>query len=40
MDISQQIDFLIELDKLKAVYRKALVKSDKNRYENIIFRWS
>ena len=30
----QQLDFILELDRLKSVYRKALVKSDNNRYEN------
>jgi putative hydrolase of HD superfamily len=33
-DLSQQISFILELDKLKGVYRKALIKTDKNRYEN------
>lgn len=33
-DLSQQIEFLQELDKLKAVYRKALIKNDNNRFEN------
>ena len=33
-ELSQQIDFILELDKLKAVYRKALIKTDNNRYEN------
>lgn len=33
-DLTQQIDFILELDKLKAVYRKALIKTDNNRYEN------
>lgn len=33
-ELSQQIDFILELDKLKAVYRKALIKGDNNRYEN------
>lgn len=32
--LSQQIDFILELDKLKAVYRKALIKTDNNRFEN------
>jgi len=33
-DLNQQLDFIIELDRLKGVYRQALVKSDKNRFEN------
>lgn len=33
-ELSQQIDFILELDKLKAVYRKALIKTDNNRFEN------
>ncbi len=33
-ELNQQLDFIIELDKLKGVYRQALLKSDKNRYEN------
>ncbi|NQZ23599.1 MAG: HD domain-containing protein [Colwellia sp.] len=33
-DLTKQLDFIIELDKLKGVYRQALVKSDKNRFEN------
>lgn len=33
-DLNKQLDFIIELDRLKAVYRQALVKSDKNRFEN------
>jgi len=32
--LQQQFDFILELDKLKAVYRKALIKADGNRYEN------
>jgi putative hydrolase of HD superfamily len=32
--LNKQLDFIIELDKLKGVYRQALVKSDKNRFEN------
>ncbi len=32
--LPDQINFILELDKLKAVYRKALIKEDKNRYEN------
>lgn len=30
----KQIDFILELDKLKAVYRKAMIKEDNNRNEN------
>jgi len=33
-ELNQQLDFIIELDKLKGVYRQALVKADKNRFEN------
>jgi putative hydrolase of HD superfamily len=33
-DLNKQLDFIIELDLLKGVYRQALVKSDKNRFEN------
>lgn len=33
-DLHQQIQFIIELDKLKAINRKALIKADQNRYEN------
>ncbi|WMW81824.1 HD domain-containing protein [Undibacterium cyanobacteriorum] len=33
-NLEQQIQFIIELDQLKAVYRKALIKADNNRYEN------
>ncbi|REL34708.1 HD domain-containing protein [Thalassotalea euphylliae] len=32
--LSQQLDFILELDKLKAVYRRALIKTDNNRFEN------
>lgn len=34
LDLKQQLDFVLELDKLKSVYRKAMVKSDNNRFEN------
>lgn len=33
-DLNQQLNFILELDRLKAVYRQALVKTDKNRNEN------
>lgn len=33
-DLTQQLDFILELDRLKAVYRQALVKVDNNRQEN------
>ena len=33
-DLKQQLDFILELDHLKAVYRKVMVKSDNNRQEN------
>lgn len=33
-ELKQQLNFILELDRLKAVYRQALVKSDKNRNEN------
>lgn len=32
--LNQQLDFIIELDLLKGIYRQALVKSDNNRFEN------
>jgi len=32
--VEQQVSYLLELDKLKAIYRKALIKCDNNRYEN------
>ncbi len=33
-DLSQQLDFILEIDKLKAVYRRTLIQSDNNRFEN------
>ena len=33
-ELNKQLDFIIELDRLKSVYRQALVKSDDNRFEN------
>jgi putative hydrolase of HD superfamily len=33
-DLSAQITFMLEIDKLKAVYRRTMVKTDNNRYEN------
>ena len=33
-ELQQQLDFILELDRLKGVYRQALVKSDDNRQEN------
>ncbi len=33
-DLQKQLDFILELDRLKSVYRQALVKSDNNRNEN------
>lgn len=33
-ELQKQLDFIIELDRLKGVYRQALLKSDKNRFEN------
>lgn len=33
-DLHAQLAFIQELDKLKSVYRKALIKCDNNRYEN------
>ena len=33
-DLSQQLAFVLEIDKLKAVYRQTTVKEDKNRHEN------
>ena len=32
--LQQQLDFILELDRLKSVYRQALVKCDDNRFEN------
>ena len=32
--LQQQLDFILELDRLKSVYRQALVQSDNNRREN------
>lgn len=32
--LEEQLDFIFELDKLKAVYRRTLVKCDQNRFEN------
>lgn len=32
--LNQQLAFIIEIDKLKAVYRRTMVKSDNNRQEN------
>lgn len=33
-DLQQQLEFINELDRLKSVYRQALVKCDDNRFEN------
>ncbi|WP_413282966.1 HD domain-containing protein [Vibrio sp. MA40-2] len=33
-ELTKQLDFILEMDKLKAVYRRALIKDDKNRFEN------
>lgn len=33
-DLQQRIDFIVEADKLKSVYRRGLIKSDNNRREN------
>lgn len=33
-DLNKQLSFILELDRLKAVYRQALVKCDDNRKEN------
>lgn len=32
--LQQQLNFVLEIDRLKAVYRQAMVKSDNNRFEN------
>lgn len=32
--IEKALSFIYEVDKLKSVYRKAMIKSDQNRYEN------
>tara|TARA_R110002012_G_scaffold69395_1_gene179639 strand:- start:1187 stop:1780 length:594 start_codon:yes stop_codon:yes gene_type:complete len=34
LDLSAQISFMLEIDKLKAVYRKTVVEADDNRHEN------
>ena len=34
MNLNQDISFIIEIDRLKSVYRKALVKHDSDRFEN------
>jgi len=33
-DLEQQLAFILEIDKLKAIYRQTTVKEDKNRQEN------
>lgn len=33
-DLNKQLDFIVEVEKLKAIYRQTQVKSDKNRFEN------
>lgn len=33
-NLSKQLDFIVELDQLKRVYRQSTVKSDNNRFEN------
>lgn len=33
-DLAKQLDFILEVDKLKAIYRRALIKADNNRFEN------
>jgi len=33
-ELSKQLTFILELDRLKAVYRQSLVKTDNNRQEN------
>lgn len=33
-NLTQQISFILELDRLKSVYRQTLVKCDDNRFEN------
>ena len=34
LDLQKQLAFIIEIDKLKAVYRQTTVKEDKDRHEN------
>ncbi|MGF1681183.1 HD domain-containing protein [Photobacterium minamisatsumaniensis] len=34
INLNKQLNFILELDRLKAVYRKTTVKSDENRQEN------
>ena len=33
-DLSKQFSFILEIDKLKAIYRRTMVKNDNNRQEN------
>ena len=33
-ELAKQLDFILEMDKLKSVYRRALIKADNNRFEN------
>ncbi|GLS91422.1 phosphohydrolase [Psychromonas marina] len=33
-ELNQQLDFIMELDRLKGIYRQTTVKSDNDRYEN------
>ena len=33
-ELNKQLDFIVELEKLKAIYRQTQVKADKNRFEN------
>lgn len=33
-DLNQQLAFILELDRLKSVYRQAMIKADNNRLEN------
>ena len=33
-NLSKQLDFIVELDQLKRVYRQSTVKPDNNRFEN------
>ncbi|MDV7104645.1 HD domain-containing protein [Vibrio sp. TH_r3] len=33
-ELAKQLDFILEMDKLKSVYRRTLIKADNNRFEN------
>lgn len=33
-NLSRQLNFIVDLDQLKRIYRQSLVKSDEHRFEN------